>query len=363
MGSISTSNHQTYKVVSQGGSIATLTESQHLGVDASDGLSGAKCDQRHDEECAAHLPSHRYRLRKVACFATLNLIDDEALLDMYRRACRVGDSPGADDGGLVTVKLVKFLTWAVIGILIVHPLARWMGWEIDENYTLRDFIQYDFHVVLLDLLFFFVVGRLYNTSCRGVDSLFPWGVFVTLGAVFPSIANNFEFLRHSVSLYDIHCSWPAMLFIYAFFLLVMSITFIVALIRSHHRRVVLRSRMVEAMTLLCLFILPYAALASDSFHLHHWFIMWWLGMQSNAPEWWSRSFQAFALGSYINGIAVYGRDPVLECKHAFYVSTNQQCAFMQCYEGENETEYKEFIGADWKLCNAESLRNNETFVQ
>lgn len=362
MKSISTSNHQTYKVVPQGGSIATLTELQHCGVDTSDGFLGAKCDQGHDEECSAHLLSRRYRLRKVARFATLNLIDDEALLNMYRRACRAGDSSGVDDGGLVTVKLVKFWTWAVIGILLVHPLARWMGWEIDENYTLRDFIQYDFHVVLLDLLFFFIVGRLYNTSCRGVDSLFPWGVFVALGAVFPSIANDFDFLRHSVSLYDIHCGWPTILFMYAFFLLVMSITFIVALIRSHHRRVVLRSRMVEAMTLFCLFILPYVALASDSFHLHHWFIMWWLGMQSNAPEWWARSFQAFAIGSYINGIAVYGRDPILECKHAFYVSTNQQCAFMQCYEGENETEYKDFISADWRLCNAESLRHNEPFA-
>ena len=85
-------------------------------------------------------------------------------------------------------------------------------------------------------------------------------------------------------------------------------------------------------------------------------------MQSNSPEWWARSFQAFALGSYINGVAVYGRDPILECKHAFYTSTNQGCAFMQCYVGENETEYKEFITADWMACNAGSLGHNDNIV-
>jgi hypothetical protein len=63
--------------------------------------------------------------------------------------------------------------------------------------------------VLLDLLFFFFVGRLYNPSCRGIDRLFPWGIFMGFGAVYPSIANYFEFLRHSISMYEIHCRWPA----------------------------------------------------------------------------------------------------------------------------------------------------------
>lgn len=212
-------------------------------------------------------------------------------------------------------------------------------------------------MVLLDLVLFFFIGRLYN--CKGIDNL-SWGVFILLGCTYPSIANDFAFLRHSISMYDVVCSWPALLFVYAFALAISAIVFCVALIRSHYRRKVLISRMVEAMILFCLFMLPYAF--DDSFHLHHWFGMWWLGMQSNAPEWWSRAFQAYSLGCYLNGIAVYGRDPILGCKYAFYRSTNMGCEYMECYTqtagpDSNETEYKDFVAPDWRTCNAEALRN------
>jgi len=288
-----------------------------------------------------------------------NVVDDNTALLLYRHLCRAGEDPGVDDGGLVMIKLSKLWLLSVIGIVFVHSLARWMGWEIDENYTLHDFIQYDFTTVLLDLLCFFFVGRLCNSSCRGIDCLFPWGILITLGSIYPSIANDFEFLRHSVTMYEIMCTWPFILFIYALGLVIMAIVFGVSLIRSHHRRKVLPSRIVEALALSCLFILPGAT--SNTFHLHHWFGMWFLGMQSNAPEWWARAFQAFALGSYINGIAVYGRDSVLGCQEAFYRSTNQECDFMQCYSTlnpENETEYKEFVAPDWRLCNAADLRTS-----
>jgi len=137
----------------------------------------------------------------------------------------------------------------------------------------------------------------------------------------------------------------------------MTAVFTVALVHSRHHRNVIRSRAVEFIILACLLILPYAQ--HDSFHLHHWFGMWWLGMQSNAPEIWARSFQAFCLGSYLNGIAVYGRDPILGCNYAFYRSTNLECEFMECYKGGNETEmeYDDFVAPDWRTCNAASLKN------
>ena len=86
-------------------------------------------------------------------------------------------------------------------------------------------------------------------------------------------------------------------------------------------------------------------------------------MISNAPEWWTRSFQAYCLGSYLNGIAVYGRDPILGCKYAFYQSTNMRCDYMQCYtagagNATGSEEYKDFLEPDWRLCNAASLRNH-----
>ena len=374
---------RTYEALPQvAGRVATMmTVESHATDDAEEDATVDLARPKRDDGGRLRVPSSsigsrwssgNIRLGTFVRLATSNLVDDGTCLRAYRRACGVEDGmygvEGIDDGGLVGVKLLKFWAWVILGILTLHPLARYMDWEIDENYTLREFVKYDIHVVLLDLLSFFVVGRLHDPSCRGIDSIFPWGVMVALGAVYPSIANDFDFLRHSVSMYDIHCGWPAILFVYAFFLSAVSFAFVVALVRSHRRRMVLRSRMVEVVALFCLFILPYATLAGDSFHLHHWFIMWWLGMQSNAPELWSRSFQAYALGSYINGIAVYGRDPILECEHAFYSSTSQHCSFMQCYEsehetgGDHETEYKEFITADWRLCNAELLRRNETFV-
>ena len=274
-----------------------------------------------------------------------------------------------DDGGLFGVKLIKLWTWSVLGIACLHRYARRVDWENDANYTLIDFFKYDFHVVLLDLTFFFVVGRMHDSSCRGIDRIFPWGIMAALGATYPSVSNDLDFLKHSLSMYDIHCGWPAMLFAYAFCLSVASLALVIAVLRSHRKRLVLRSRIFEVASLFCLFVLPYATLSGNAFHMHHWFVMWWLGMQSNAPELWSRSFQAYALGSYINGIAVYGRDPILECEYAFYSSTSQRCSFMQCYESDHETadngeaEYKEFIAADWRLCNAESLRRNETSVR
>lgn len=285
-----------------------------------------------------------------------NLVDDKRLLHMYRRLCHAEDDAGIDDGGLAAVKLIKLWTLSIIGIIIVHLLAGWMEWEIDEDFDLHDFVQYDFATVLLDLLFFFVVGRLYRDSCNGIDTL-SWGMFITMGSIYPSIANDFDFLRHSISMYDMMCGWPIMLFVYASGLCIMAAVFTVALVRSHHRRNVIRSRAVEFLILACLFILPYAQ--NDSFHLHHWFGMWWLGMQSNAPEIWARSFQAFCLGSYLNGIAVYGRDPILGCNYAFYRSTNLECEFMECYKGGNETEmeYDDFVAPDWRTCNAASLKN------
>ena len=133
----------------------------------------------------------------------------------------------------------------------------------------------------------------------------------------------------------------------------MAVLLVGALLRSHYQRKVLISRCIEAVILACVFILPFAS--NNNFHLHHWFGMWFLGMQSNAPEWWSRAFQAYCLGNYINGIAVYGRDPILGCNVAFYRSTNANCEYLSCYDagGGNGTHiYKPFIAPDWRTCNA-----------
>jgi hypothetical protein len=215
----------------------------------------------------------------------------------------------------------------------------------------------------MDMLFFFVVGRMYNSEVD-IDKLFPWGLFIALGCIYPSIANDFAFLRHSVSMYDMMCNWPMILFVYAATLLLLTVLLVGGLLRSHYLRMLSLSRCVEAVVLACVFILPFAS--NNNFHLHHWFGMWLLGMIFNAPEWWSRAFQAYCLGCYINGIAVYGRDPILGCNMAFYRSTNANCPYMSCYEegGGNSTthNYKAFVAPDWRSCNASALSNITTPV-
>ena len=69
---------------------------------------------------------HRYSRSTIECVLTTNLVDDEGLLRLYKYLCGAGENPDADDGGLPMVKLVKLWVSAIVGILIVHPLARWM---------------------------------------------------------------------------------------------------------------------------------------------------------------------------------------------------------------------------------------------
>jgi len=315
-------------------------------------------DERFIEEDASSVEPlsqskyHHYIPPLIRLICTTNLVNDQTILRIYRRLCRVDHDSKVDDGGTTLVKLIKL--WLVIigGILITHPFARWMKWEIDDNYSIADFFLYDFTTVLFDMLFFFVVGRMYNSDVD-IDKLFPWGIFIALGCIYPSIANNFAFLRHSLSMYEMMCNWPMILFAYVATLLVLAVLLVGGLLRSHYRRMVLISRCIESVVLAFIFILPFAS--NNNFHLHHWFGMWFLGMQSNAPEWWSRAFQAYCLGSYINGIAVYGRDPILGCNMAFYRSTNANCQYMSCYEaggGNGTHHYKPFVAPDWRTCNA-----------
>ena len=62
-------------------------------------------------------------------------------------------------------------------------------------------------------------------------------------------------------------------------------------------------------------------------HLHHWYYAWILGMHANLNVWWSRLTMAFFWGIYINGIAIFGRDPIMTCAITLYQSQNQLCPY------------------------------------
>jgi hypothetical protein len=100
---------------------------------------------------------------------------------------------------------------------------------------------------------------------------------------------------------------------------------------------------------------------SPYFHLHHWYSGFLLGMHCNFNVWWSRAAMAWCWGMYINGIAVYGRDPVLTCEYAYFLSVDQHCPYVQCYvdalkEQVNHTvnnhTVHEMVPVDWRNCSS-----------
>ena len=86
---------------------------------------------------------------------------------------------------------------------------------------------------------------------------------------------------------------------------------------------------------------------------------WLIGMHCNFDRWWSRAAMAYCWGMYINGIAVYGRDPVLTCEYSMWLSTDNRCPYMKCYldalahkNETNHTDVVEMIPVDWRNCSA-----------
>ena len=68
---------------------------------------------------------------------------------------------------------------------------------------------------------------------------------------------------------------------------------------------------------------------------------------------------AFSWGAYVNGIAAFGRDPILSCAYSFYLATDNRCYFMECYSVDDDDQgggggggYKPFVPPDWHNCSA-----------
>lgn len=212
----------------------------------------------------------------------------------------------------------------------------------------------------MDVLSFYLVGRLYNQ--RGVDH-FGWILWVVLANIYSSVITLMPFLQHSFTLYEMHCTWPTALWL---FVLMVAI-FVIMIILSHVRLAVdsglFFQKFIELTLAAILLVVPLTF--SPFFHFHHWFAGWLIGMHSNFDVWWSRSVMAWCWGCYINGIAVYGRDPVLTCGYSYYLSTSLRCPYMKCYlEGihkinneTNQTEVDPMLSPDWRNCSASTYHS------
>jgi hypothetical protein len=149
-------------------------------------------------------------------------------------------------------------------------------------------ILYDGNYIILDVMVFYVVGRLFRQ--RGVDHV-GWVLISWLSAFYASWTTTFAFLRYSVSLYEMYCKWPYALWVFCSVL----IPLVVVVIGKHvqyavHQRVLVL-KLVEILLTVAFCL---AAVASDpNFHFHHWYAGWLIGMHANFDTWWSRATMAW----------------------------------------------------------------------
>ena len=304
--------------------------------------------------------------------------------------------------GIETIRFAKFFLWTALGLIWMHKLVAWMvrrrrtttfflqigccrqllnvcvclfvslcahgnlcclwmvlsvlvkDWERDLDYTLLDMLVYDGNLVVLDTVVFFVMGRLHRK--RGVDHL-AWMGLSWLSATYTSWSYTFSFLQHSATLYEMHCRWPWQLWTFAILLVVLGAFLVVRHVLHFYHKAQLSLKLVEIAVTLFLFVLPQALNAN--FHFHHYAAGWLLGIHANADTWWSRATMAWCWGQYINGIAVYGRDPPLTCGYAYYVSIDQTCPYLDCYvhqittsTNETQTVYNDLPTPDWRNCSS-----------
>ena len=191
-------------------------------------------------------------------------------------------------------------------------------------------ILFDGNHIALDLMVFFVVGRLYESSIPTAVDSWAWIVPSVGSALAQSwIASHSNSLHHSITAYEMHCTWTWQ---FRALLMLGALPTIVALVTMHlvyaARQKALLQKLLELLCSFLIFLAPY--LSNPFFHLHHWYYAWILGMHANLHSvWWSRWTMKLLFGIYLNGIAIFGRDPIMSCAVTLYQSQNQHCPYLE----------------------------------
>ena len=262
--------------------------------------------------------------------------------------------------GTFTIKLLKFIAFTFISIALVHLVVANVDilGDRDRNLKLTYIWTYEGNLIVYDSVIFFLIGRLWRQ--KGVDHL-AWVFPVLVCNLYFESQQFFSFLQNSVSLYSMHCIWPWELWAFVGVLIPMITALVLCHILRAYKKRLLLLKIMELLICGLFFLLPYAG--SSYFHFHHWFAGWLIGMHCNLDLWWSRAAMAWCWGMYINGIAVYGRDPVLTCEYAYFLSMDNRCPYMECYTEamklKNETgqsgNVTEMIPVDWRNCSSEGF--------
>ena len=188
-----------------------------------------------------------------------------------------------------------------------------------------------------------------------------WLLILTASNLFMSYLPNFKFLQQSFTLYAMHCQWSFKLWAFVGVLTPLVLIDIFLHVRHAVRHGFFVRKFMELVLAVVVWFLPYAS--SPCFLLHHWFAGWWVGMHANFDTWWSRATLAWCWGLYVNGIAAYGRDPVLTCGYALFISDQNRCLFLGCYldgihtpkPGTNHTPLVQpMVKPDWRNCSADA---------
>ena len=189
-----------------------------------------------------------------------------------------------------------------------------------------------------------------------------WLGWSLLANVYSSYITSFSFLKHAFTLYEMHCTWPTAL--WAFLVFAVLLVGVLILVHVHYavRNGIFVQKLIELALCAVFLLMPY--MSSPFFHMHHWYAGWLAGMHFNFNTWWSRAAMAWCWGCYINGIAVYGRDPVLTCGYSLYLSASQSCPFLDCYvdgihrpandTAANHTHVAPMLPPDWRNCSADT---------
>jgi hypothetical protein len=167
----------------------------------------------------------------------------------------------------------------------------------------------------------FFVGRLYQR--QGIDRLFPYLIPAMLSCIYSSWIIKVWFMQHSFTIYNVRFVWPWQLFVYLGVFALIALIIVMAHIRASFKDRSLLQRAIEFSFTLAIFIAPF--INNESFHMHHWYLSFILTMHSNREEWWSKLTMAIGWGWYINGIAAYGRDPILGCSAVEYLAIGNSC--------------------------------------
>jgi hypothetical protein len=283
------------------------------------------------------------------------LFDDYKGLYLFGKYPLLDNNNNNPNNNGFIIKLLKFIFITYIMIGLIHVIVSQLFEDRDQLLKLKYILLYESDLIVRDCVIFFLVGRLYKKSSTGIDTIMFLSTVLFSNLYFES-QNFIYFLQHSVSLYEIHCIWPWELWLFVL-LLVPTIGTIVGLhVIKGYRENTLSIKITEMILCLLFFVAPM--ITSNYFHLHHWYAGWLLGMHCNYNTWWSKMSMAWCWGMYINGIAVYGRDPVLTCEYAYFLTVDNQCPYISCYldaiQDVNQTDIKEMVPVNWMNCSAAS---------